>query len=109
MKFVKSLSLIILMCCILGNAHAIDKESVDTARKSAKIAGYSLSKVQRWLHEVALKRIDPATGLYIADGRWNYRDTAADCYPFLTWAAYIVDREALNGPVRSVLHAEQKL
>jgi len=97
------------MCCILGNVYATDKESVNTARKSAKIAGYSLSKVQRWLHEVALKRIDPATGLYIADGRWNYRDTAADCYPFLTWAAYIVDLEALNGPVRSVLHAEQKL
>jgi hypothetical protein len=109
MKFPKNLSLIMLMCCILSTTYAKDEESFETARKSAKIAGYSLSKTQRWLHEVALKRIDPATGLYIADGKWNYRDTAADCYPFLTWAAYIVDLEALNGPVRSVLHAEQKL
>jgi hypothetical protein len=93
----------------MSTTYAKDEESFETARKSAKIAGYSLSKTQRWLHEVALKRIDPATGLYIADGKWNYRDTAADCYPFLTWAAFILDSEALNGPVRSVLHAEQKL
>ncbi len=81
----------------------------ETARQSSEIAGYSLSKVHRWLREVALERIDPGTGLYIADGKWNYRDTAADCYPFLTWAAYIVDQDALNGPVRDILHAEQKL
>ncbi|MBN1417441.1 MAG: hypothetical protein JXP34_01620 [Planctomycetes bacterium] len=79
------------------------------ASASADTAGYSLSKVQRWLHEIALQRIDPATGLYIADGRWNYRDTAADCYPFLTWAAFVVDEEALRGPVRAILEAERKL
>ena len=79
------------------------------AAESARVAGYSLSKVQRWLHERALKEIDPKTGLYRTRGRWNYRDTAADCYPFLCWAAYVVDLEALNGPVRNVLHVEQKL
>jgi len=79
------------------------------AAKSAEIAGYSLSKVHRWLHEKALKQIEPETKLYRADGKWNYRDTAADCYPFLVWAAYVVDEEALNGPVREVLHAEIKL
>jgi len=79
------------------------------AKASAQIAGYALSKVQRWLHEKALPVIDPQTGLYPADGKWNYRDTAADCYPFLCWAAFVVDKDALDGPVRNVLHAEQKL
>jgi len=92
-----------------GVAAGAPDASADTARASAKIAGYSLSKVHRWLHEVALKRIDKDTGLYIADGRWNYRDTAADCYPFLVWAAHTVDKDALEGPVRKVLHAEIKL
>jgi len=79
------------------------------AAESASIAGYSLSKVQRWLHEVALKKIDRDTGLYRADGHWNYWDTAADCYPYLVWASYVVDDQALDGPVRNVLHAEMKL
>ena len=83
--------------------------SFSQAETSAQIAGYSLSKVQRWLHEVALTMIEPETGLYKADGRWNYRDTAADCYPFLCWAAFVVDQEALYGPVLHVLHVEQKL
>jgi len=81
----------------------------ERAAESASIAGYSLSKVQRWLHEKALKAIDPETGLYRADGRWNYRDTAADCYPFLVWAAHAVEPELLDGPVRNVLHVERKL
>ena len=81
----------------------------ELASDSAEIAGYSLSKVHRWLHEQALKQIDPETKLYPVRGRWNYRDTAADCYPFLVWAAYVADEEALNGPVREVLHAEIKL
>jgi len=87
----------------------IGKAVLDRATRSAEIAGYALSKVQRWLHEKALPTIDPNTGLYPADGYWNYRDTAADCYPFLCWAAYVVDLDALNGPVRNVLHSEQRL
>jgi len=85
------------------------KDVFAQAATSAEIAGYSISKVQRWLHEVALKEIDPETGLYRTRGRWNYRDTAADCYPFLCWAAWLVDMDALNGPVRNVLYVEQKL
>lgn len=85
------------------------KEAYQQARESSEIAGYSLSKVQRWLHEKALPVIDEKTGLYIADGHWNYRDTAADCYPFLTWAAWVVDQEVLNHEVRSILDAEQAL
>ena len=88
------------------------------ARESAKIAGYSLSKVQRWLHEAALPKIDPKTGLYIShtngSGRyrsslWNYDDTAADTYPFLFWAAYYTDFEKIDGLILGVLKAEQKL
>lgn len=93
----------------LRAADAADEKAFSRAGKSAEIAGYSISKVQRWLHEVALKDIDPETGLYRTRGRWNYRDTAADCYPFLCWAAWLVDPHALNGPVRNVLHVEQEL
>jgi len=39
------------------------EESFKQADKSAEIAGFTISKVQRWLHEVALKRIEPDTGL----------------------------------------------
>ena len=53
--------------------------------------------------------IDPKTGLLVARGQWNYSNTAADCYPFVCWAAYATDYEAFNGPVRNVLHAESKL
>jgi hypothetical protein len=87
----------------------VEQAVIERAASSAEIAGYALSKVQRWLHETALPVIDPNTGLYPADGNWDYRDTAADCYPFLCWAAFVVDRDAFNGPVRNVLHAEQRL
>lgn len=79
------------------------------AEQSAQIAGYSISKVQRWLKEKALPLIDQKTGLYPGDGQWNYCDTAADCYPFLCWAAWLVDLKALHGPVLGVLEAEQRL
>jgi hypothetical protein len=88
---------------------AEDADPFQRAAQSAKIAGYSISKVQRWLHEKALPLIDAETGLYRADGQWNYRDTAADCYPFLCWAAHLVDRDALYGPVLKVLQSEQRL
>ena len=60
-----------------------EEQAFQEGRKSAKIASYSLSKVQRWLHEVALKKIEPDTGLYHPDGHFNYQDAWADCYPFL--------------------------
>ena len=93
----------------LGSQGQVQKAALEQAWQSAEAAGYALSKVHRWLHEKALPVIDPETGLYPADGKWNYRDTAADCYPFLCWAAYAVDREALDGPARRILHAEQRL
>ena len=80
----------------------------DPLQRSAEIAGFTISKVQRWLHEVALKRIEPDTGLYHPEGHFNYQDAWADCYPFLVWAAWLTDTEALNGPVRGALHAEIK-
>jgi hypothetical protein len=89
------------------------------AARSAAIAGYSLSKVQRWLHEKCLPAIDEDTGLYRGQPRrsrygrhadeWNYRDTAADCYPFVVWAAFFTDRKVLDGPMRDILRREQEL
>jgi hypothetical protein len=88
------------------------------ARRSAAIASHTLSKVQRWLHEATLPKIDPKTGLYLShtsgSGRygkalWNYDDTAADTYPFLFWAAWYTDHEKINGPIRGVLEAGQRL
>jgi len=81
-----------VLCQLLPVQAADDDAAYQQAQKSAAIAGYSLSKVHRWVHEKAIPRIDEKTGLYIADGHWNYRDTAADCYPFFTWAAWVVDK-----------------
>ncbi|MBI2422941.1 MAG: hypothetical protein HYV27_08950 [Candidatus Hydrogenedentes bacterium] len=103
---------VVLVAALLHLGASVQGEegpALARAQHSATVAGASLSKVHRWLHEVALKRIDPATGLYRADEKWNYRDTAADCYPFLAWAAFVVDKDALNGPVREILHREAAL
>ncbi|NQT81839.1 hypothetical protein HQ563_02365 [bacterium] len=82
----------------------------EVARKNADLASPAFTEMHRWLHEVALRRIDPKTKLFRATGdSWNYRDTAADCYPFLAWAAYFTDRKAFDGPVRDALHAEIEL
>lgn len=80
----------------------------DPLQRSAEVAGFTISKVQRWLHEVALMKIEQDTGLYHPEGNFNYQDAWADCYPFLVWAAWLTDTEALNGPVRGALHAEIK-
>jgi len=85
---------------------ACGQDAFQRAQDSAGVAGHALGKVHRWLHEVALTKIDPETGLYKADGKWNYRDTAADCYPFFIWAAHVVDEDVLNGPARDILHRE---
>ncbi|MCP4639244.1 MAG: hypothetical protein GY851_02355, partial [bacterium] len=93
---------------VFGNV-AGAQDAYEQASESAAIAGHALSKVHRWLHEVAVPTIDPETGLYKARGKWDYRDTAADCYPFFIWAAHVVDRDVLNGPARDVLHREMAL
>jgi len=94
----------------LSTATAADEidEALGKAEQSAEVAGYSISKVQRWLHEAALKKIEPETGLYHPDGNFNYQDAWADCYPFLCWAAWLTDLDAFNGPVREALRAEIK-
>ena len=94
--------------CGAAESEIVERAFVQ-AERSAPLAGYALSKVQRWLHEVALPCQDPETKLLKMRGVWNYHNTAADCYPFLCWAAYFTDMEALNGPLRDVLHAEIKL
>jgi hypothetical protein len=62
------------------------------AERSARYAGIALSKVQRWLRARCLAVRDERTGLFRPTGpEWNYRDTAADCYPFYVWAAYYTE------------------
>lgn len=96
----------ILLIAILAATAACGQDAHERAAASRAIVGHALDKVQRWLHEIALPKIDAETGLYRADGNWDYRDTAADCYPFFIWAAHVVDRDVLNGPARRALHQE---
>ena len=80
------------------------------AQRSAKYAGIALDKVQRWLHERVLPVRDARTGLFRSTARaWNYRDTAADCYPFYVWAAFYTDKKVLDTVMLDTLKAEQKL
>ncbi|KPK41527.1 MAG: hypothetical protein AMJ65_09300 [Phycisphaerae bacterium SG8_4] len=80
------------------------------AERSARYAGIALSKVQRWLHEECLAVRDERSGLFRPTGRqWNYRDTAADCYPFYVWAAFYTDKEILDTIMLETLEAEQRL
>ena len=80
------------------------------AERSSRYAGIALSKVQRWLHERCLAVRDEKSGLFRPTGPvWNYRDTAADCYPFYLWAAYYTDPEILDTVMIDVLKAEQRL
>ncbi len=107
----KHFSLVTILLIMAVMAHADDEQAFEQARQSAKIAGYSLSKVQRWLHEKCLPAIDKDTKLYRgqSESEWSYRDTAADCYPFVIWAAYYTDHDVVDGPMLDLLHAEQML
>jgi hypothetical protein len=80
------------------------------AERSAQYDGIALSKFQRWLHERCLAVRDKRSGLFRPTGReWNYRDTAADCYPFYVWAAYYTDKEVPDTVMIDILKAEQRL
>ena len=69
MRVARQFSTTLIVVLMASVTQADDVASFDKARESAVVASYSLSKVQRWLHEVALPRIDSDTGLYVADGR----------------------------------------
>ena len=111
MRGLKLLLLVLLFSTTSPAVQGAEDPAFSKARESARIAGYSLGKVQRWLHEKCLPAIDKETNLYLGQSRnrWDYRDTAADCYPFVVWAAFYTDLDVLNGPMRDILHAEQKL
>lgn len=82
----------------------------DRAQRSARYAGIALSKVQRWLRECCLPIRDARSGLFRPTGaEWNYRDTAADCYPFYVWAAWFTDLQVLDTVMTDALRAEQRL
>ncbi len=79
------------------------------AERSARYAGIALGKVQRWLHEGCLAVRDERSGLFRPTGaEWNYRDTAADCYPFYVWAAFYTDQTVLETVMVDALKAEQQ-
>jgi hypothetical protein len=59
---------IVLGAATIGLEGAEDA-AFTAARESAEVASHSISKVQRWLHGVALKKIEPDTGLYHPDGK----------------------------------------
>ncbi|MHC4621870.1 MAG: hypothetical protein ACYTEQ_29375, partial [Planctomycetota bacterium] len=107
----KHVTPVLILLLVSSPCRAAEDPALGRARESARTAGYSLSKVQRWLHEKCLPAIDSETSLYRgqSSNQWNYRDTAADCYPFVIWAAFYTDQDVLNGPMRDILHAEQKL
>lgn len=87
-------------------------ETPDWARaeRSARYAGIALGKVQHWLRECCMAVRDEKSGLFRPTGpEWNYRDTAADCYPFYVWAAYFTDLDILNTVMVDTLKAEQRL
>ena len=78
--------------------------------QSSQYAGIALSKVQRWLRENCMAVRDKRSGLFRPTGRiWNYRDTAADCYPFYVWAAFYTDPDLLETVMVESLEAEQRL
>ena len=80
------------------------------AERSARFAGIALSKVQRWLREQCLPVRDERSRLFRPTGaQWNYRDTAADCYPFYVWAAFYTDKQVLDTVMVETLEAEQRL
>ncbi len=86
------------------------KPDWERAARSAEYAGIALGKVQRWLRECCLPLHDKGSGLFRPTGsEWNYRDTAADCYPFYIWAAYYTDLDVLNTVMVDALAAEQRL
>jgi hypothetical protein len=89
---------------------APEKPDWRRAERSAQYAGIALSKVQRWLHEQCLPIRDERSGLFRPTGaEWNYRDTAADCYPFYVWAAFYTDKQVLDTVMIDALKAEQRL
>lgn len=108
MKYLTLMLIALLPGTAVSAAPGAEDPAFARARASSEIASYTISKVQRWLHEVALKKIEPDSGLYHPDGNFNYQDAWADCYPFLVWAAWLTDLDALDGPVRGALHAEIK-
>jgi len=80
------------------------------AERSSRYAGIALDKVQRWLREACMAVRDEKSRLFRPTGRiWNYRDTAADCYPFYVWAAFYTDPELLDTVMVETLEAEQRL
>lgn len=100
-----------LLGMALGAAQApAEQPAIQAAKNNAELASPAFTRVHRWLHEKMLPAVDPETGLLRDTERaWNYQDSAADCFPFMTWAAYFTDRPVFEEVMLKMLQAEIRL
>jgi len=91
-------------------ALAVDQTaSFDEARANARKAQPLLVHARHWLAD-EVRHLDPQSGLLTtppAGKVWNTRDTAADVYPFFTWAAYLLAPEVFEKECRRILEFER--
>ena len=93
-------------------AGAERSEAFAGARASAQVASEGFERCHRYL-QAWLRTVEPTSGLIprnLTDSPyWNGRDSAADNYPFMVLSAHFTDRAALDGPLRRMLAAEERL
>jgi len=98
--------------CLAGSLTAVAADQTalfDEARANARKAQPLLVHARQWLAD-EIRHIDPQSGLLSTPpaGRvWNTRDTAADVYPFFTWAAYLLAPEVFEKECRRILEFER--
>lgn len=81
----------------------------DEARANARKAQLLLVHARQWLAD-EVRHLDPQSGLLTTPASnkvWNTRDTAADVYPFFTWAAYLLAPEVFENECRRILEFER--
>lgn len=79
------------------------------ARANALAARPLLLEARRWLN-AEVKEADPVSGLLMnspGNRVWSTRDTAADVYPFFTWAAHLLAPEIFAAHCRRILDFER--
>jgi len=70
MKQLRRIFLLALIGAAMARCAQADEAAVVRARQSAATAGYTISKVQRWLREVALAKIEPGMQA-VEDELWS--------------------------------------
>jgi len=93
----------------MGAPAAESASPLDEARLHARQAQPLLVHARQWLAE-QVRHLDPHSGLLTtppAGTVWTTRDTAADVYPFFTWAAYLLAPEVFTNQCRRILQFER--